>query len=143
MPTTDKPATMLDALLRGDLETVDRHSSELDQDDASEWLRLIATAFALAVHGRFETDTDVREITTFIREVRARYDTEGNRDLPPLVGEALVRGALGETDLIADIDQEASVSAQLILLYAMVESLSDDERDAFVAEAVQMADVSL
>ncbi|MGH3647568.1 MAG: hypothetical protein ACRDTM_10390 [Micromonosporaceae bacterium] len=144
MAISSEAVEMLKALLGGDFVSVDRHAVQLEQSGgADDWLGLLATAFAMAVHRRFRPDTDVREITRFISAVRQRYDYEGTNDLPPLVGEALVRGALGETELMTDLDQEAAVRAQLILLYAIMSEVTDEHRTAFAAEAVQTAAQSL
>jgi hypothetical protein len=72
---------------------------------------LVREAFEILIRKRFSRDTDVRVITSWVDEVHQ----VANR-VHVLAGEALVRRALGETDVVVeDIPEGTKLICRLLL----------------------------
>jgi hypothetical protein len=127
------------AAVQEDSETVDRLSEKIGEDNWPAIAGRIAAVFGLAVQRKFGPDSDVRAIVAFVAEARAEL-AEGD-DIPPLEAEALVRAALGESELAENISQDVAVPAQIVLAVKILrdEHLSGKEVDQLLAEADALA----
>lgn len=128
------------AAVREDSETVDRLSAEMGEGNWPSAAGRIAAVFGLAVHRRFQAGGDIREVAAFVRDARAELD-EGD-DIPPMEAEALVRAALGESELAKNIEPDVAVPVQIVLAVKMLRdgNLSTDEVDKVLAEAAALAE---
>ena len=146
MAVSTEAVSMLRALVKGDLDAVDAFAEQVDaQGNQQDTAGLIAAGCFMAVERRFQPGGDTREVAQFVADVRKRYNSEHDDDIPPMIAEAVIRAALGEDHLLAGLDPDAAVSVEMVLLHAIMseERLSEDEQEAFVAEAVQIAEQSL
>ncbi|MGW0432874.1 hypothetical protein ACWDV4_10055 [Micromonospora sp. NPDC003197] len=130
---------LIRAMARRDWGTIDRLLGELR---ALEWdgaIQMIGAAFALAVHRRFQGQSDLREISRFVAETRSRYEEGG--ELPALETEGLIRAALGETDLMDNIGPDVALPAQIVVLGTLLqdEGLTEAELEAFIEEVEEVA----
>lgn len=128
------------AAVREDSEAVDRLSEQIGERNWPAVAGRIAAVFGLAVNRRFSPDSDVRDIASFVAEARTEL-AEGD-DIPPLESEALVRAALGESELAENIPQDVAVPAQIVLAVKILrdEHLSGGEVDKLLAEADALAE---
>ncbi|GIJ25608.1 hypothetical protein Vqi01_07700 [Micromonospora qiuiae] len=100
---------------------------------------MIGAAFAIAVNRRFGADATPAGIAKFVATARASYD--GGDSLPALEMEGLIRAALGEPELAGNITPDVALGSELFVLTRLLQkvSLTQEELDAFVAEAEQTA----
>jgi len=127
------------AAVREDSETVDRLSEEIGQDNWSAVAGRIAAVFGLAVHRKFGSESDVRAITEFVADTRA--DIDEGEDIRPLEAEALIRAALGETELAEGIPPDVAVPTQVVLAIKILrdEHLSGKDVNELLGEAESLA----
>jgi hypothetical protein len=100
--------------------------------------KVVGAAFDLAVSRRFSPSCDVRELTRFVIDCRARYPDEAD-DVPVREGQALVRAALGETVLLSFISQQTTNDLCLTLVVWVLRDLElpRDELCALLTEAAR------
>lgn len=107
----------LEAVLRRDQEEIRNHREHVEESDPSLLAAMVGAVFYLGVRTRFSDDTDVRGITRFVRETQERLG-EG-QSLDARVAEAAIRAALGEEELLDDVDHDLLVATELTLIYAL------------------------
>lgn len=130
---------LIRALAKRDWEAVDGLLEELRKKEWAGATQVIGAAFVLAVHRRFRRGQDLRDISNFVAETRSRY--EGGNELPALAMEGLVRAALGEVDLMDEINPDNYLPAQIVILGTILqdENLTDDQLDEFVRDVEEAA----
>lgn len=86
---------------------------------------LLCAAFVIAVHRRFSSASDLREVGRFI----AQLHRELVADLAPRETEAMVRAALGETHLLESVEPEDAVRAAWAVLLGIVKDLGSSRAE--------------
>ncbi|MEV4495989.1 hypothetical protein AB0J84_09810 [Micromonospora arborensis] len=130
---------LIRALARADWDGADALVGEIGRGGWVGGLQVIGTAFALAVHRRFEPEATPTDIAAWVSATRAQYE-DGNT-LPVLAMEGLIRAALGEEELIDNIPVDTVIAAEVFVLGQLLleAKLSPSELDEFVDEAEQLA----
>jgi hypothetical protein len=102
--------------------------------------KVIGAAFDLAVSRRFSSGADVRELTRFVVDCRARYPDEAE-NVPVREGQALIRATLGEEVLFSHVSQQVTNEACLRLVVWILRDLDLPvmELDGLLAEAARRA----
>jgi hypothetical protein len=101
---------------------------------------VVEIACQLVVRRLFPESVDVREITAFVMEMRSRIHSITPPD--QLESEALIRSALGDTDVVlSDIDSGHMFGAYTMILgYASIKlTLSDDDIRNLILESERLA----
>ena len=122
-----------------DWGTVDRLLNEVESIGWRGGSQVIAAAFAIAVNERFATAHSPTVVARFVAETRSRFPAA--QSLPTLEMEALVRAALGEVDLIANLSPEAALQMQIVFLGRLLQDgyQTEPELEAFVADVEDTA----
>ena len=96
--------------------------------------------FLMAVRRRFTVDQPVVDIIRFVANVRIVYDLTG-LEIDPGTAERMIRAALGETELLTDVDPEARWKIQVILVHRLIndQDLTEEEVDDFLQTAHNLA----
>jgi hypothetical protein len=138
MMVTDEQVAMLRAYLVGDDAELDRLSKMPDQPGFNA---LVATTFVAAVKRRFGADLSTADLVRLVANVRAHH-LEDPDLLDPLGAERLIRVALGDQQLAAQLDNETKARGQVLLLPVLVdaEDLDDADLDQLLADARRAAD---
>lgn len=110
---------ILEASLRGDFDDAERLNAEFSDIPFSDSAVLVGAVFYLAVKHRFSGGADHATVKAFIDEALAEY-ANAQPPIKPLTAEALVRAALGETELMQGIGAEEAVPVQMSLVYKIV-----------------------
>ncbi|MDG4785682.1 hypothetical protein O7626_07010 [Micromonospora sp. WMMD1102] len=139
MDTQTELSELIRAMARQDWGTIDRLLDDLRQKEWAGATQVIAIAFALAVHRRFQPSYDLREITNFVTETRSRY--QDGKELPALALEGLIRAALGEADLMDEISPEVALPGQIVILGTLLqeEIQSEAQLEKFVQDVEKSA----
>lgn len=139
MTTNEKLSDLVRAFARGDWGTADRLLLEIGDDGLREGPQTISAAFLLAVQRRFGETPDLQQIANFVATTRQRY-ADGH-ELPALAMEGMIRGALGETDLLDGIEPDVAFSTQILLLGTLLqdEQWTEAELEDFIREAEETA----
>ncbi|MGH3748508.1 MAG: hypothetical protein ACRDT8_14060 [Micromonosporaceae bacterium] len=132
---------MLRALLSGQFDAVATHVGQAE-GGVRLWdavTGLLNAAFWLAVDRRFDPDAD-QEITEYVTTVCREHP-----EAEPRVAEALIKAALGEEQLVAALDPEATLPVQMVLLHRLIadRKLTDDQLEEFLSETVRLAEHNL
>ena len=100
----------------------------------------VTGAFVAAVERRFPNDPSHADIAALVSRIRESYVEEDR--LPPMLGEALVRIALGEDSLAEGMSYEEVARGQQLMTYGMVHDLGlrGASFEEFLTEAVQAAE---
>jgi hypothetical protein len=130
---------LIRAMARGDWGTADRLLAEIGDKGLREGPQTITAAFFVAVQRRFGETADLQQIATFVATTRQRY-ADGH-ELPALAMEGMIRGALGEADLLDDIAPDVAFSAQIVILGTLLqdEQWTETELEEFIREVEQTA----
>ncbi|MFY1635295.1 hypothetical protein ACN27F_18810 [Solwaraspora sp. WMMB335] len=130
---------LIRAMARQDWGSVDRHLAELNRLGWAGGSQTIGAAFAIAVNRRFGSSDDPRAVASFVADTRRRY--EQGEQFSALAMEGMIRAALGEPDLIDDIDAETAFSMQIAVLGTLLQDRewSEAELEEFVREVEQTA----
>ena len=136
----DDNTKFLRALLRQDWDTYNAYVAEYTRQGIGTPVAIIACAFHLAVQRRFKSTGSMAEIIRFVADTRVFF-TDG-KDLPPREAEALICAVLDMDapwveEIVDRIDILAlsKIEGQLVIKLILDEDLSDDELDAFLADA--------
>lgn len=141
MPVTTDQVATLRAYLAGDFDSHKRLFGQLDRTAAQTgYTALLTAAFFEAVDRRFAQNGTTAAVVEFVADVRARHLKRAD-ELEPHVAERLILAILTDED-IDDLDTEAKIQTQIILLYALIadERLDDAGLDEFLVEARKLAD---
>ncbi|GGM37490.1 hypothetical protein GCM10011608_22620 [Micromonospora sonchi] len=130
---------LIRAMARRDWGTADRLLDEVESIDWRGGSQVIAAAFAIAVNERFTADHSPTDVARFVAETRSRFPAA--QSLPTLEMEALVRAALGEVDLIENLDPETALQMQIVFLGKLLQDgyRAEPELEAFIADVERTA----
>jgi hypothetical protein len=132
-----------------DRKAVLRTIIEYDYDDpthaaqrlgSADTTNVVAAALTVAARRRFGETPDQKEVSAYIKQLRA--SSEGAAEtIPQNVGEALIRGMLGEPDLLDQVHPDAFIHAGILISYSLTaeQDLDEDGRNQFVTEADELA----
>jgi hypothetical protein len=126
VPVTSTQITFLQAYLTGDQAAVASLSGQLGLPALTPGLaKLVYAAFVIAARSKFTPDPTHAGIIRFVAQTRALLD--GDRDLlDPLAAECELRRALLGRDVPPWPDVEVRARAQLVLLEALIQSMTLD-----------------
>jgi len=99
----------------------------------------VAAAFTIAVSDRFPEDPTLETVRDYVRDVRAR--TASADRAPHYVAEGLIRGVVGEEELLAEMPADQVLATETWLTYMLVKDAHPDDegRRQYVEEAVKTA----
>ncbi|MGW4462970.1 hypothetical protein [Micromonospora sp. NPDC004704] len=139
MGTRIELSDLIRAIARRDWGSADRLIAELDQLGWQGSTQVIGAAFAIAVHRRFDSTSDLREITRLVAETRSQF--EDSRQLSALEMEGLIRAALGEVDLVDSITPDDALQIQIVMLGKLLrdEDLTEPQLEEFISEVEETA----
>ncbi|MFV2019540.1 hypothetical protein [Micromonospora sp. LOL_023] len=139
MSADESLSDLIRVMARGDWGTADRLLVEIGDDGLREGPQTISAAFLLAVQRRFGKAPDLQQIANFVAATRQRY-ADGH-ELPALAMEGMIRGALGQTDLLDGIEPDVAFSTQILLLGTLLqdEQWTETELEDFISEAEETA----
>lgn len=134
-------AAVLRALLTEDLDTYSRLHTGLDAGQRRALAVVLTVAFNQAAAQRFGDERTPADIIEFVAEARARYPRAGEA-VPAEDAEAVIRAALGEDDLIDQLNGHAFGAAQTAMLFALTRDgeTTSDTVDALLACAAEQAE---
>lgn len=144
MAITDDQLRTLRAQLAGQTEEHLRMLEQLDPAEADTgYAMLIGAAFFEAAerrfirNGKYVPDAEVIDFVAAVRSV----NEEAAATLDPAIAERILLAALDKGE-IDDIDDDTVLGHEIFLLAAIIadEELSDEELDAFLAQARGTAD---
>lgn len=141
MPVTADQVATLKAYLTGDFDRHKRLFGQLDRTAAQTgYTALLTAAFFEAVDRRFAQNGRTADVVEFVADVRARHLKDAD-EIDPRAAERLILAIFSDEE-VDDLDTETKVSAQIILLYALITDarLDDAGLDGFLAEARKLAD---
>jgi hypothetical protein len=126
-------------LVRGDREANDQLEAKLDASGWNGFPRFLAALFFLAVDRRFGETGSHADVIKFVAELRADL-TNGGPDLNAEAAETLIESIL-DPSIDYNIDQNMIGKIQAATVYKVLteEDLPDSRLDAFLAEAVELA----
>ncbi|MDG4762972.1 hypothetical protein O7632_02425 [Solwaraspora sp. WMMD406] len=139
MSADQNHSDLIRAMARGDWGTADRLLAEIGDKGLREGPQTITAAFFVAAQRRFGETPDLQQVATFVATTRQRY-ADGH-ELPALAMEGMIRAALGEPDLIDDIDAETAFSMQIAVLGTLLQDRewTEAELEEFIREVEQTA----
>jgi hypothetical protein len=142
-PAIDTSVAVLRALLTEDMDTFRRLHAELGPDQRRAFAVLLGAAFTEAVTRRFGSHHTAADIVEFVAEARASQ--VGAEATTAADAEKAIRAALGEDQLIDDLDARALAAAQTAMLFALANETdaSRNAVDTLLAEAAAQAEAYL
>ena len=136
MSTVSQYKEVLRAMLKGDTETAKRLSDQIVDAPWKESGALVTAVCAILAEDHFDNDDSPAAIKRFVTDMMNNY-ADADPPLKPLVGEAVVRVALGESELMKGIDINDFTIHQMAFVNKIVEDdeLSDRQVDELLDEA--------
>ncbi|ROT29339.1 hypothetical protein [Micromonospora sp. HM5-17] len=127
-------------LVRGDNEAHDRIQAQLDAEGWDGFPRFLASLFFLAVDRRFGENASPAEVIKFVADLRADL-ANGGPDISAEDAEALIKANL-DPDFDYDIEPNMIGKIQAAVIYKVLTdaSVTDEQLDALLAEAAELAD---
>jgi hypothetical protein len=135
-PDVTSAVAVLRALLTEDLDTYRRLHVGLDAGQRRAFAVALTIAFNEATVRQFGDDHTSASIIEFVADARARYPRTGEA-VPAEDAETVIRAALGEDDLIDQLDGHAFGAAQTAMLFALTR---DGDVDALLGSAAAQAE---
>jgi hypothetical protein len=129
--------SMLEAILDGDADAWTTTSSSIEGERA---FRVLTTAMSAAVFRRWHDDPSLAEVSNYVAEMSASIP--GEMPVPPALVEALIRGSLGETQLLKGIpSKDVVLGALLIIQFIQKDVLAASvDREAYIVEVLDAVD---
>ena len=138
MPTTDQ-LDALRAMLKADFDRHAQLTERLDQRGGwPDYGILIGAAFFLGVRKRFADGHTPADVIDFVAQVRERFDPDGN-SYDPHAGELVVRSALGERGLTADLPDKTVLALQTVIVGSLAADQQLGDVDDFLREVEALA----
>lgn len=125
---------ILRATLTGDFQAAQDKAAQLGDIRWADSGLLVGAVFAITVNRRFGDDASHASVKAFVEEARQNF-AESERPIKPLMAEALVRGVLGEPELLREIPREEAMPTQIALAYKIL-----DEEEATPADVDRLLD---
>ncbi|MFY1674839.1 hypothetical protein ACN27G_33700 [Plantactinospora sp. WMMB334] len=135
-PVTDRTTylELLRELARSDAEAYRQRCAELDEQGWGELGLVVGAGFFLAVRRHLAAFSDRAAIIQFVAETRVEIVGTG-ADLDPKVAESLIESATtGDISEVEQINPNLVIEVEMLLLWDLLRSLSDDELSRFLAE---------
>jgi hypothetical protein len=128
---------MLEAILDSDGKSWASLSSELPAERA---LRIMAIATSAVVFRKWPNDPSLQEIASYVAEIAGRFPV--GLPVAPVIIESVIRGVLGEPELLQGTPGREIVLAELLIVKSMQDEvlLSSADRDAYITEVLEAAD---
>lgn len=117
IPAVDRAVTILRALIAEDWDQFERLHAAQRPEDRQAFAVVLGVTVVKAVTERFGASPEDRDIIDFVADARVRLVGPGA--LVPEDAERVIRSALGQGDLISDMDGKALGSAQTSLLFSL------------------------
>jgi hypothetical protein len=139
MGTRIELSDLIRAIARRDWGTADRLIAELDRLGWQGGPQVIGAAFAIAVNQRFESTSDVREVTRLVADTRSQFEDSGQ--LSALEMEGLIRAALGEVELADTIKPDDALQIQIVILGKLLQDadFTEPQLEEFISEVEETA----
>ncbi|MEN3612320.1 hypothetical protein AAH979_22560 [Plantactinospora sp. ZYX-F-223] len=126
-------------LIQGDNDAHDRIQAQLDSEGWDGFARFLASLFFLAVERRFGEDATSADIIKFVADLRAGM-TDGGPEINAEDAEALIRANIDpEADYDVDPSMIGKVQAAVVYKVLTDERITDEDLDAVLTEAAQLA----
>ncbi|MGH3662829.1 MAG: hypothetical protein ACRDTQ_13330 [Micromonosporaceae bacterium] len=131
---------VLRALFTRDSEAAQEKSAELGDLTWADSGVLAGAAFVIAMERRFKDDDSHAAIKAFVKEAQENYE-DAEPAIKPLQAEALIRGVLGEAELMREVPRDDALPTQLALTYKVLadEQASPEDVDRLLDEAEALA----
>lgn len=100
---------------------------------------VIAAAFYLAIRKQFPQRYSAQDVIRLVADTRAMFDQTGSV-INPQYAERMVRSALGERGLVADIPDAEVVQTQIILCSYLAAEGRLGDPDVFMAQVKEVLD---
>lgn len=138
-PSIDSAVAELRAFLAADMDLHRRLSEAQDADGKRAFAAVLTIAFTRAAEKRFGKHPSPEDVINFVADARAR--TVGP-SCPPEDAEKVIRGFLGEEELLATVDIRARGAAQNAMLFAITHENDDapGQIDGLLAQAAEEAE---
>jgi hypothetical protein len=106
---------------------------------SAETTNVVAAALTVAAGRKFGESPDVQAINDYIAGLRASSDGFADT-VEPGVGEALLRGMLGEPDLLDQVHPDVFIHAAVLISYSIMteQPLEADGRAQFISETERL-----
>lgn len=116
-------------------------SQAIEQLGQARVLALLTAGTMVAVERKFQSDGDARLIPLFVKELKTRF-ADRAKDIKPMAAEAVIRAALGEPELLDELDTNDMTSMMILVTYAIVSESQPGpiQVDAFCHEVIELAD---
>lgn len=139
MVNPDLPA-YIRTLVRGDDEAHERIQDRLDAEGWEGFPRFLASLFFLAVDRKFGANSSPAEVIKFVADLRSGL-ARGGPEIRADEAEALINANL-DPAATYQISPDAIGKIQAATVYKVLtdENLTDEELEAFLSEAVELAD---
>ena len=136
-----EPVTLMGLFMRATMlrweDDRQRLSAEVKRTGSVDGNSVIRAAFEVAVRRRFRPGADLREISSFVNEMRKAFGEK----TPVLETEAMIRHALGEDVPVDDIGEWLEIGGKVPTLMGVKDVLALDESgvNAILVEAEAIA----
>lgn len=121
---------------------------EYDYDDPThaaarlgtgETANVVAAALTVAGRRKFGDKPDPQAVADYVDGLRGSSEGAG-KALTQQVGESLIRGMLGEPELLDKVDSDTFIPAGILISYSLVaeEELDSDGEQEFIHEAMAL-----
>lgn len=134
-PAINNSVATLRALTTGDMEAFRRMYDAQDAGERKAFALVLTATFVNAVTARFGEHPSSEDIIDFVSDARTRL--VGPDAMVPENAERVIRAALGEDDLIKDMDGRAYGGAQTAVVMAL--ALENDASAGIVTKALDKA----
>lgn len=134
-PAIDNSVATPRALTAKDMETFRRMYDSQGADERKAFALVLTATFVKAVTSRFGEHPRSEDIIDFVSDARVRL--VGPDAMVPENAERVIRAALGEGDLIKDMDGRAYGGARTAVLMAL--ALENDTSAEMVTKALDAA----
>jgi hypothetical protein len=129
---------MLRAMAEGDFERQEEISHALRASGGLDgYGEIIGAAFFIAIHLQFQERYSPEDVISLVARTRVRVDRTGDI-LDPRAAERIVRSALGEGGLLADVPAKTIVEAQMAICSYLAAERRLGEPGAFVQEVEKL-----
>jgi hypothetical protein len=131
---TAEQLEVLRAMVGGDFERQEVLTNRLHEAGGlDDYGTVIGAAFFLAVRKQFPQRYSAEDVIRLVADTRALIDQTGDQ-MDPRAAELVVRSALGESGLLANVSDEAVVQAQVAISSYLAGEGKLGDPDAFMAE---------
>lgn len=135
MPTSEH-VDSLRAMVHADFERHEELTGKIQSWEGYE--DLIGAAFFIAVNRQFPDGHTPDQVIRLVAEMRSLLDRTGD-GIEPRAAELMIRSALGDEDLAAQVPDATGLQLQIVAVSALAEFQRLGAPDEFLAQAVSLA----